>query len=434
MSKFDEIIGYEVVKKELRQVADILCDEAAYRPLGVKAPRGLLLHGEPGVGKSLMATALIEASNRPAFTCRKDRPNGDFVKAIKETFDQAAENAPSIVFLDDMDKFANGDERRPDAEEYVTIQSCIDNVRGKEVFVLATANNVRCLPQSLRRAGRFDRIIEVEAPEGEDAVRIVAHYLENKPVEGLEPATVARIMTDHTCAELETVINEAGLYAGYDRAPAITMEHFLEAYMSVMHNVSDGVCRDETTDVALLSDPQNPLAQVAYHEAGHALVAEALIPGCVVLVTAHGKAGDPRGFVQYCRDKSCTRLKWDQQRVMAALAGRAAVEHKFGLLDGGCSRDLSSAFDAVRHMVEDLCSNGFSLYSAGMEDSEDLHARLDQVVASEVDRYYRQAKQILAANSEFLEKLAAELLVKRLLTEQDIRRIKEICPLVTLAA
>ena len=83
------------------------------------------------MGKSLMASAIIEESGRPVFRCRKDEPNGDFVKKIKATFEKAVENAPSIVFLDDMDKFANGDEKHPDAEEYVTVQSCIDETKGK---------------------------------------------------------------------------------------------------------------------------------------------------------------------------------------------------------------------------------------------------------------------------------------------------------------
>lgn len=155
MNAFDKIIGYSAIKKELRQISDTLKNKDVYAGLGVSAPNGLLLYGEPGVGKSLMASAIIEESGRKVFTCRKDKPNGDFVKEIKATFDKAAENAPSIVYLDDMDKFTNGDERHPDAEEYVTVQSCIDEVKGKQVFVLATANNIRCLPHKEReKAGR----------------------------------------------------------------------------------------------------------------------------------------------------------------------------------------------------------------------------------------------------------------------------------------
>ena len=214
MKAMDKIIGYSNIKCELRQIADTLKNRDAYEKLGVSSPRGLLLYGEPGVGKSLMASAIIEESGRKAFICRKDKPNGDFVKHIKEIFDKAADNAPSIVFLDDMDKFTNGDERHPDAEEYVTVQSCIDEIRsrGKEVFVLATVNNIRNLPRSLYRAGRFDRIIEVEAPRGKDAEDIVAYYLSNKKfVENIDTKTIARIMNGRSCAELETVINEAGL-------------------------------------------------------------------------------------------------------------------------------------------------------------------------------------------------------------------------------
>ena len=102
MNAFDKIIGYSPNKKEHRQIRDTLKSKDVYAGLGVSAPKGLLLYGEPGVGKSLMASAIIEESGRKVFTCRKDKPNGDFVKEIKATFDKAAENAPSIVYLDDI--------------------------------------------------------------------------------------------------------------------------------------------------------------------------------------------------------------------------------------------------------------------------------------------------------------------------------------------
>jgi len=108
MSKFDMIIGYTGIKKELQQVADTLKNCEAYEKLNVSPPRELLLYGEPGVGKSLMASALIEASERSVFACRKDKTNGDFVNEIRKVFNKAIENAPLIVYLDDLDKFANG--------------------------------------------------------------------------------------------------------------------------------------------------------------------------------------------------------------------------------------------------------------------------------------------------------------------------------------
>ena len=188
MNAFDKIIGYSAIKKELKQISDTMKNREAYDRLGVSVPRGLLLYGEPGVGKSLMASAVIKDSGRKVFCCRKASSNRDFIKQIKTTFDNAVQNAPSIVYLDDMDKFANVDERYPDAEEYVTVQSCIDETKDKQVFVLATVNNISCLPRSLCRAGRFDRTIEVSAPHGEDAERIIAYYLQSKrAVDGINP-------------------------------------------------------------------------------------------------------------------------------------------------------------------------------------------------------------------------------------------------------
>ena len=118
MNAFDNIIGYTAAKADLEQICDVLRHPEAYVKLGAATPKGLLLHGEPGVGKTLMATSLIAASGRPSFTCRKDQSGSDFIKVIRETFSTAKENAPSIVFLDDLDKFSNCDIDLPDAEEY----------------------------------------------------------------------------------------------------------------------------------------------------------------------------------------------------------------------------------------------------------------------------------------------------------------------------
>ena len=433
MSAMDKIIGYTHIKCELRQISDILKNREAYNKLGVSAPRGLLLHGDPGVGKSLMAAAVIEESGRRVFVCRKDKPNGDFVKYIKEVFDEAAEHAPSIVLLDDMDKFANGDERHPDVEEYVTVQSCIDEVKEKEVFVLATVNNVRNLPKSLCRAGRFDRVIEVEAPHGVDAERIIAHYLSNKKlVEDVDVKTIARIMDGRSCAELETVINEAGLFAGYERAEYITMEHIVDACMRVVFNVpSKSVVKDENEWYAYKNEGNSyegsiP-AQVAYHEAGHAVVSEILIPDSTTLVCSYSNAGSRGGFAAYYYDRNVSPLYWKKSRVAVSLAGMAAIDLAFGIEVGGNSDDLDHAFAQAKDLVVGNCIRGLHLHKNDYEDSQRLWSEQEQVVASEVERYYRKAKEILSSNKEFFEKVAAELTQKGVLIMGDIRRIKESC-------
>lgn len=433
MNAFDKIIGYSSLKKELMQISDTLKNRQFYDKLGVSAPRGLLLHGEPGVGKSLMASAIIEDSGRPMFCCRKDEPNGDFVKKIKATFDKAMESAPSIVFLDDMDKFANGDERHPDAEEYVTVQSCIDEAKGKEVFVLATANDIDCLPESLCRPGRFDRTIEVDVPPREDAVQIIAHYLKSKRfVEEVDPTVIAKIMIGHSCADLETVINEAGLYAGYDRAESITMEHFLKA---CLHTVSDknGLANEQDDFSSHLSDPHHMASQFIYHEAGHAVVSEVLCPGSVTLVFAGNLRQEEGGFTRDYREPGSSLLEGRKKRIITSLGGMAAMEQKFGLPDVGCASDLNYAFDKVRNLLSDTCINGFSFYTRGYSDSERRMADRDQAVAAEVERYYRKAKEILSANWDFFEKLAVTLAEKKLLSAVDIQKIREECQIVPVA-
>ena len=161
MSEFDKVIGYEDAKMELKRFCDVLRNPEKYTKLGVTMPSGILLCGEPGLGKTLMARCFIAESGCRVFTLRKEKPNGDFVNQIKETFEKAKTDSPSIVFLDDMDKFANEDDMHRDAEEYVTVQSCIDACKGHGIFTLATVNDKHCLPDSLLRAGRFDKVIEL---------------------------------------------------------------------------------------------------------------------------------------------------------------------------------------------------------------------------------------------------------------------------------
>lgn len=157
MNAFEKVIGYEKEKEELLQICDMAQHPEKYAPLGIKLPHGVLLHGVPGVGKTLMATSLIEemGEERKRYILRKVKANDEFVEHISKTFQDAKEHAPSVIFLDDLDKFASdSDSRNP--EELIAVQSGIDDVKGADVFVIATAN-VRCavradLTASLRSA------------------------------------------------------------------------------------------------------------------------------------------------------------------------------------------------------------------------------------------------------------------------------------------
>ena len=423
MNEFDKIIGYEAIKQELMQISDVLKNKDDYMKLGVKPPCGLLLYGDPGVGKSLMASALMEASGRKAFICRKDKPDGEFINQITATFDAAKAAAPSIVFLDDMDKFANGDENHPDAEEYVTVQSCIDDCKGTDVFVLATVNNMRCLPRSLRRVGRFDRTIEVENPSGRDAEKIIAHYISGKKFVGnIDARTIARLMNGRSCAELETVINEAGVYAGYERSSEITMDHFMKAILHTVFDVPNG-------QLSAFSSEKNDnpeLGHIAYHEAGHAVIGEVLDPGSITLVSAYAREWERGGFTHCWKAEDVRPLERAERDIIQALGGAAATEQLFGSFDAGCARDLDQAFNVVWDLVTNNCTCGFHLHCNG-RDSEELKAKQEQAVAAEVERYYRKAKDILAQNKELLEGIAQGLLQKGVLTDADIAEIRKGC-------
>ncbi len=439
MSAFDRIIGYTSIKNELTRIADTLRDGEVYSRLGVHPAKGLLLYGEPGVGKSLMASAVIEESGRKTFTCRKDRPNGDFIKEIKATFDRAGADAPSIVYLDDLDKFANGDERHPDAEEYVTVQSCIDEVKEKDVFVLATANNIRCLPGSLRRAGRFDRKIEVKAPRGEDAKKIITYYLNGKKCVGeMDIGVIARIMGGRSCAELESVINEAGLIAGYERSDKINMDHFMRACLSTVYEVATGGRGDdeddyEDDDSDGKSDSCEPLENVIYHEVGHAVVSEVLCPGSVTLISAHGGDEGHVGFTAYYNDRTATPLYWTKSRIAASLGGAAAEEYIYGQYGLGCDEDFNKAFSDTADLVESSCLYGFHLYNSRYSVSEHLKELQEQTIAGEVEKFYRKAKEIIIYNGEFFAKIAEELRRKRLLSVTDIARIRSACAITQVS-
>ena len=237
MSAFDKIIGYELIKEELKQIADCLKHTDKYRKMGVSIPRGLLLEGRPGVGKTLMATCLVEESGRRAFICRKDTSDGSFIKQIRETFEQAEENAPSIVVLDDMDKFADADRHNSYAEEYVTVQSCIDRIKGKDVFVIATVNDTNRVTESLIRHGRFDIALRIELPDISDTEQIIGHYLSLNPKVDADTRIVTEILSGKTSATLETVINEAGILACFEGSDTITTEHIIKAVLRTVYHV-----------------------------------------------------------------------------------------------------------------------------------------------------------------------------------------------------
>lgn len=415
MSNFEKVIGYETIKSELMQVCDMLQNKEVYQELGAKFPNGVLLYGEPGLGKTLMARCFIDECNLETFTIRKNKSE-NFVGYITETFKKAKENAPSVIFLDDMDKFANEDNNHKDAEEYVAIQAGIDDIKGCDVFVLATANEIRKLPKSLTRSGRFDRCIEVCSPNSEDCLRIIGHYLSSKKVSvDINIEDISKMISYSSCAELETIMNEAAIIAGYKRKKCIEMSDVVSAVLKMEYNSPD--------DFTKVSDSE--LKKIAIHEAGHLIMSDLLCPGSVGLASlrTHGR-NSVGGFVRRCK-----KLPSAKCHILVSLAGKVAVELSYGICAEGCQSDIKRAYECIRDEISENGSMGFGMVDVANhrfpETSESLNCRNEAVVQAEMERYMFKAKEIIAENKEYLEKTANALLEKETLLASDIKKIRE---------
>ncbi|MBR5114496.1 MAG: AAA family ATPase [Oscillospiraceae bacterium] len=424
MNAFDKVIGYDNIKKELLRVCDMIRDGERYRELGAKLPQGVLLYGDPGMGKSLMAKCFIEESGLPAFTLRKTSGGDGFVAKISETFAEAKKHAPSVVFLDDMDKFANEDDDHADAEEYVAVQAGIDDVKDCGVFVIATVNEIRKLPRSLKRSGRFDRQIEFEVPTEGDARRIISHFLSLKKVSpDVDLEDLNRMFSYNSCAELETIINEAAVSAGYAGKDCIGMEDLVESVLNMQYGATDECLK--------CSDDRR--RRTAMHEAGHVVALEALVPDSVGLASIRTSGGDAgNGFVHRCKP-----IDRRPHEVLVHLAGKAAVELYYAdTVASGCQSDITHAYQYLRRGIAENATLGFGLTDVSgrqYAESESMIARSEAATQAELERYMLMSRNILIQNRKLLEETAALLETKETLLYSDICELKRRFPVVPAA-
>ena len=413
MSAFDKIIGYESIKADMKRVCDVLKNSEKYESLGVTLPNGILLIGEPGIGKTLIAKCLIEETGCKSYTIRKDKPDGDFTNMIRETFEEARKESKSIVFLDDMDKFANEDERHPDAEEYVTVQACIDDTRDDGVFVIATINEKKNLPKSLLRTGRFDKIIEMRTPGIKDTVKLVKYFLEMRTVAGdVDAEEIAGIMVGKPISDIKAAINEAGINAGFEGRAKIERDDVLKAIKRLLFDAPECVTKDE-------DDSQI----VAVHEMGHVIVAEMLEPGSVSLVSIESHNGGIGGLTRIRIQKDVLNRQAMENQAIWTLGGRAATELFFGIPDIGSSEDIISAYNYIEKLICNESMSGFEAFDYlthyGGAITDHRHIRL----AHELERCYQKAKEIIASNRVLFETLLELLIKDETLTSKDIRKV-----------
>ena len=419
MNEFDKIFGYENEKQEMRRLCDVLRNRTKYEALGITLSKAILLYGEPGLGKTLMAKAFIAATGRKVFHCKKNKSNGEFVAEIKSTFENAIKDAPSIIFFDDMDKFAEDNlQQNCNKEEFVAIQTGLEDTGDADVFVIATANDIYYLPDSLMREGWFGKQIEFAAPTFDDSVKIIQHFLASKRIsDEISAQSLAHILSGYSCAMLEDVINEAGIYAIFAGRVKIAYEDIKYAITRVMLKRQNSQEMDDQTKW-----------RVSYHEAGHAVAH--LLTNRIIGCLAIGKCGkDGLGVGVCCMSKSALRFTCQDSEnyIMSLLAGRASVEIQFGEIDLGAIKDLQSAMNEIEDNLEWLAVNGFEyLYVrdryANAQSNRQLDKNQDRK-AHLIEEYYQRTKMLLLQNKALLDELAQELYKKEVLLYDEIYAI-----------
>lgn len=406
MSAFDRIIGYDYIKNEMLELVDMLKNPEIYTKLGATLPSGVVLSGEPGLGKTLIATAFMEECGVKSYTLRRSKETKEFIEEMNEVFENAKNNAPSVILLDDMDKYAPEEKN---SEEFAILQALIDSVKKKNVFLIATVNAHRHeLPESLTRAGRFDRFIHFYHPSKEDGASIVKYYIGKKTIsDDVNIEDTSKMLAGKSCAELDSVINIAAISAAYERSEKIKMKHLVDATLREAYGVGDDC--DKLT-------PEEREA-VAYHEAGHAVISDVLKEGSVGMASICTRGG----FMLRCLD-------FDRRayEILVSLGGKAASELKYGKIASGTCNDLVKSIRHIGRAVTEIGTNGMSFLSHCVK-SEASNARSDIAIQAELERYLFKAKEILCDNREYLDKLAAELIEKETLLNSDIARIRANC-------
>ena len=413
MENFKNIIGYEHIKMELERLIDVINNKEKYKKLGVNIPKNLLLHGPAGVGKTLFAMEFINSLNRSKYIIRKNKPDGEFVNEINETIKTAISNQPSVVLLDDMDRYSNNDDKHQNSDEFIVIQSFIDECKDKDVFFVATCNNVRTLPYSLLRSGRFSSKIEFNNPSLKDSTLIIEHYLSDKCIsKDVDYEEIARILDGGTCALLESVMNEAGLIAGFNNKDIITMDDIIKASLRVLYDAPKNF--DNKTELQLKI--------ASYHEAGHCVVAEILEPGSVNLVSVANYYGNKGGLTsQTNNDDYWFSFEKMENKIKTLLAGKAASELVFNSIDTGASSDIERAKRIIARFQDEYGLNNF----INLDDfpSEATKSRFEIWKEIKINEYYREAKTILFNNKDKLDKIAKELINNKTIIRKDINKI-----------
>jgi cell division protease FtsH len=438
---FDDVAGIDEAENELIEIVDFLKNPAKYQRLGGTVPKGVLLVGAPGTGKTLLARAIAGQAGVPFFSLSAS----EFVEMIvgvgasrvRDLFRQAREAAPSIIFIDELDaigrtrgsgaQLGGHDEREQTLNQILTEMDGFDSREG--VIVLAATNRADVLDLALLRPGRFDRRVVVQRPDRAGRAAILKVHTKNVP---LAPDVSLERLAAETPglvgAELRNLVNEAALLAARKDASAVRAEDFREA----MEKITLGPARN------ILLNPADR-ERTAYHEAGHALLA-LLVPGSDPV---HRVSIVPRGMalgVTYqlpVDDRTSYGEDYLRARITGALGGRAAEKLVYGVATTGAENDLQQVTEIARHMVlrwgmsEKLGPISFvAPQDEGLPPafqhqpySEATSELIDAEVRRIVEESHREADRLLAEHRDKLDALAQALLKAESLNEKEIREV-----------
>ncbi|MDK2896194.1 MAG: cell division protease FtsH [Candidatus Atribacteria bacterium] len=441
---FNDVAGIDEVKEDLQEIVDFLKTPRKFMKIGARIPRGVLLYGAPGTGKTLLAKAVAGEAKVPFFSIS----GSDFVEMfvgvgaarVRDLFANAKKNSPCIVFVDELDAVGRHrgaglggghDEREQTLNQLLVEMDGFDVNQG--VIIIAATNRPDILDPALLRPGRFDRQIPVPRPDLNGREAILRVHLKGKPLaEDVDIKVLARRTPGFVGADLANLVNEAALYAARKGKEAIQMEDFEEAI--------DKVIAGPERRHMIVSDREKKI--VAYHESGHALIAKALPnsdPVHKISIIPRGGAALGYTLQLPLEDRYLISKEELLTRLAILLGGRVAEEVIFKDVTTGARDDLKKATEIAREMV---CEYGMSEILGPLtlghrhkevflgkdlaEDrnySEEIAYAIDKEVRSIIDRAYDQAREIINTHRERLDALAQELINRETLEKEDINRI-----------
>ena len=437
--RFSDVEGVDEAENNLAEIVDYLHNPEKYREIGATMPKGVLLVGPPGTGKTMLAKAVAGEANVPFFSMSGSEFVEMFVgMGASDLFRQAKEKAPCIVFIDEIDaigqKRSGGSQIGGNDEREQTLNQLLTEMDGFEgnsgVIILAATNRPESLDPALTRPGRFDRQVPVELPDlkGREAI-LKIHAKKIKTTGDIDYSVIARMASGASGAELANIVNEAALRAVRDNRKAATQEDFEASIETVIAGYEK--------KSAILSDKEKHI--VAYHEIGHALVAAMQTHSAPVQkITIIPRTSGALGYtLQVDEGDHYLMSKEELENKIATLTGgRAAEELVFGSVTTGASNDIEQATKLARSMVSRFgMSEDFDMVAmATVQDkylggdtsfscSDDTQTKIDAEVIALVKQQHEKASKILADNRARLDELAKYLYEKESITGEEFMKI-----------